>query len=1156
VIAAACVVTLIHCSVPAQPGSLVAHYSFEDAGEAVADRTGNGHDGSAPGCGRTEGRLGNALLLDGQHGMVVESAPDLQLRQGFSIEFWLWLDAVPSSVPVNLLSKENEFLLRLDRQQVGGTISFYPHVGGSYEPRIRGTVPAAQRWHHVVASWDGKVARLFVDGVGYSSPRAGEIAPGDAPTLIGGPCPSGAGTVGRLDEVRFHSVAIGPQRALELALAPEGPSGETPLAECRFDLTRPDHAASFSPIGATSLQPTADGLQIGVSHPNDGIVCSRLEVDLARSPGVECAIASDGGSRGTLLFVTSEGAGTAPFVVNADGRPHACFVNLRRCSAWQGKLHALALRPSDVATASVTLRSLRVLAPEECPPKLSASALRPEVGWVQPRETVAGTWLLGNDGPLAQTVSVRIVAQAGQAELLTPAELVLQPGEEHVASWQLVVGEAAQVDVSATAIAGSVRQQRVCSIPIRQPVSMSSIESVLTAGFPRAMDFRHLGPTSVPVHAHNQVLLVDLLGDKIAAARDFKQRLPDRVVLMQVNDEPNGMWGSWFTVPEGFARKEGLRFRPEVFPSPEFAGYWLLAPGCTTQSDLPAEGAEVTVVVDHPARLRVRRRSGEYLADVLVYARENGRPDFARADFATVTAIDEQAATVTLSRWPSAGDRPWHAFGAGQAVIAPSSGDIYGMRGKLLKTWLPNLTKFCPRDPDTGLNGAQWWARHFAHLYREHIAAGDGPVPDGFEFDWPPFWAHNLSADCDNDGEADGCELDGVSYWALGMHDCFYHLRNGGPGFEGIGQDALLLADSSGPNSQRSFDLLNGAENEEFPGGTDFRTFSAQLDLYLLWCREAREPRLSYLQSRFPSELSADDLCGAALLPTFHVSSRLRLNIAAACMGLGIHTYRDNSKRDVGSILDGGSDVEYDLDEHHAGDEGTYGWLGRPVGDPTRLDTEGQVLLRSPGVEQAFEPVRDGYEFVREGDEVTAAPLEPVEHSFPPDAAPVPALQATVTSLRSAGDPTGGLGGWTSIRLRRMGAAKVVSPPVDAPVAAGEELALTMWVDADPQYDDLEGPRYAALKREIGLRLEDGEATGYMHTILVGPTPRRVEHGVVLLNGSATTPWDFSLAQVFPGLTLERLRGSQCPQVNTGEPVGGTLRLGPMDGAFLSTAGA
>jgi len=1174
---------------------VIARYTFDDPGDTVADASGKGHTGLAPGCGRAEGKVGQALLLDGEHGMTVESSPDLRFRAGYSVEFWLWLDVAATQAPVNLVSKEKEFLLRFDRQGVGGTLSFYPYVRGSYEPRVRGSVPAAKRWHHVIASYDGATARLFVDGVEHAARREGEITPGDAPLVVGAPDEVSGGLLGRIDELSVLAYAIGPRKALERALFPDLGPGVEPRTQRAFDLTTPADAGLFEPLGAAELKPGPEGLDLRCRHADDGVILRGLSVDVSGLPELALALTSDGGTAGSLAYATDVGVGVVPFVVNADGRRHEYRVDLRTCADWKGRLRALALRPSDRADTGITLSSLRLLLPEECGVRLTASALRPEGQWAGVGREIRGSWLVRNDGaaPVTVAVEIEVAEGVGEAELLTPGQVTVAPGEEHVAQWSVKSPEAGDAMVRARASARGMTQARTCGLRFGETGAAPrfGVAAVLKAGFPRAMDFRHLGPDSVPVHAHNDVLLVDLLGEKIAAARDFKARFPDRVVLMQVNDEANGMWGSWFTVPEGFSRGHGLRWRPEVFPNPGFAGFWLLAPGGTLRSPLPREQGEVTVKVDNPERFRRDVRGKPYLLDVLIYARPGGKADFTRADFATVTAIDEAAGTVSLSRWTASEGREWHAFEAGEAYVAPSPGDIYGVGTGLIKTWLPNLTKFCPRDPRTGENAAEYWAAHFAALYREHIAAGDGPVPDGLQFDWPPFWAHSVLSDCDNDGVADGCQFAGVSYWGLGMHDVFHYLRHGGPGFEGIGEEPLLLADSSDTASQRSFDLLNGSENEEFPAFGGYRSFSSQLDLYLLWCREAREPRLSYLQSRYPCELYfLGGLDEAARGEKFQLSSRLRLNAAAACMGLGVHTYRSGGKEDVGTILKGGGDLEYDLDEHHAGDDGVYGWLGLPRAEPQRLDTAGEVVLKAaPG----------DYEPLASDQVVQSAPLRVVTRQSGDGGEEVQALEMRVTSMLEPRELPEGEQSSNRVQARRMRAAGALSPPLTGEVKAGEELALTMWVDADPQYDDLEGERYAALKREIELWLADGDLAGPTQRMLVGPTPRRVcltlaaptdgrprlavgvgaelgpvwigdvtlrrgcaevmvrgfEHGVVLMNGSQTAPWEYDPAELFPGRRFERLRGSQCPQVNDGSAVEGKLRVGPLDAAFLREAG-
>ena len=62
---------------------------------------------------------------------------------------------------------------------------------------------------------------------------------------------------------------------------------------------------------------------------------------------------------------------------------------------------------------------------------------------------------------------------------------------------------------------------------------------------------------------------------------------------------------------------------------------------------------------------------------------------------------------------------------------------------------------------------------------------------------------------------------------------------------------------------------------------------------------------------------------------------------------------------------------------------------------------------------------------------------------------------------------------------------------------------------------------------------------------------RRFEHGLVLLNGSGRTPARFDPDAIGGGTRYRRLRGKQCPEVNTGEPAGPAVTVPPRDGLFL-----
>jgi len=149
----------------------------------------------------------------------------------------------------------------------------------------------------------------------------------------------------------------------------------------------------------------------------------------------------------------------------------------------------------------------------------------------------------------------------------------------------------------------------------------------LSAGYPKSLDFRHLWPNSVGFLEHNTAFLVDFTGDKIPAAQELKRRYPDRLVLMQVNDELNGIWGSWHVVPREFAAKEGLHCDPAVFPMPEFRGYWLLGQRTTLSADFPAESEQCELSVPDASAFATQVYGHNLLRDVLVYRVVNGQPD-------------------------------------------------------------------------------------------------------------------------------------------------------------------------------------------------------------------------------------------------------------------------------------------------------------------------------------------------------------------------------------------------------------------------------------------------------------------------------------------------------------------------------------------------
>ena len=71
-----------------------------------------------------------------------------------------------------------------------GRIAFMTGAGGAYDPdSLHETRPGlirAQGWHHVAASWDGKMKRIYVDGkLAAEFPHAGPVRPGRTALRIG-----------------------------------------------------------------------------------------------------------------------------------------------------------------------------------------------------------------------------------------------------------------------------------------------------------------------------------------------------------------------------------------------------------------------------------------------------------------------------------------------------------------------------------------------------------------------------------------------------------------------------------------------------------------------------------------------------------------------------------------------------------------------------------------------------------------------------------------------------------------------------------------------------------------------------------------------------------------------------------------------------------
>jgi len=160
-----------------------------------------------------------ALSLDGRHAVVV---PDeaLHLPDGpMTLECWLNADEFGGRTGLIAKTENSDYGIFVSN----GTPTFSIYIGGSYV-NVEPASPMLQpgRWHHVAGVYDGREARLYVDGQRIGAvEREGTRRVNALPLIIGADV-NGRGEAvsafkGRIDAVRLSTVP----RYTEAAFTPD-----------------------------------------------------------------------------------------------------------------------------------------------------------------------------------------------------------------------------------------------------------------------------------------------------------------------------------------------------------------------------------------------------------------------------------------------------------------------------------------------------------------------------------------------------------------------------------------------------------------------------------------------------------------------------------------------------------------------------------------------------------------------------------------------------------------------------------------------------------------------------------------------------------------------------------------------------------------------
>jgi hypothetical protein len=197
------------------PFGMVAWWRLDERGGFLAPDVAGGNDGRLAGFGDPRwvpGQLGRALAFDGRTGnaVVIPSAPLLNPRAQLSISAWIYSHTGGRTQPETILSKEGggftQYSLRIES---AGLLRF---TIGNASLTAPGRI-APDTWTHVVASFDGQVMRVFVDGAADARTlrRPGAMQSTEYPVRLG----SGADPRqplafnGLLDDVRLYERGLG-----------------------------------------------------------------------------------------------------------------------------------------------------------------------------------------------------------------------------------------------------------------------------------------------------------------------------------------------------------------------------------------------------------------------------------------------------------------------------------------------------------------------------------------------------------------------------------------------------------------------------------------------------------------------------------------------------------------------------------------------------------------------------------------------------------------------------------------------------------------------------------------------------------------------------------------------------------------------------------
>jgi hypothetical protein len=215
---------------PVSSANLIGYWTLDGTSgdTTAADSSTNGFTGTLinmnTGTAWGAGQAGNSLTFDGTDDYVRIPYNATLDYQGQTITIAAWINASSTT--------GNRRILAMPSDEVGGTEKYSLAISngvievyfrcGSADHTVSAPYPGTGSWHHIAATYNGSIIRLYLDGVEVNSdPDTGNIAAATPATdnlIIGNYGPHwNQYFSGKIDDVRVYTRTLSPAEILSLA---------------------------------------------------------------------------------------------------------------------------------------------------------------------------------------------------------------------------------------------------------------------------------------------------------------------------------------------------------------------------------------------------------------------------------------------------------------------------------------------------------------------------------------------------------------------------------------------------------------------------------------------------------------------------------------------------------------------------------------------------------------------------------------------------------------------------------------------------------------------------------------------------------------------------------------------------------------------------